>query len=228
MTLLINKLNKIINKEYTNEILNIINIKCKSIRTPKYTNEYYLYYIILVLTDLQKWQSLTLILDKKTSKNHYKTIQDKHLQWSELNIYEDAYRVLLKKYKISNLTDTKNLTLFIDSSLIYNKNGSVQVEYGSNPKKKESKISAICDEHKNIYSIIITKTSANDSKTVRHTLENLKELKLKYKTLHLVGDKGYATNIIDKKKLLKDFKVNLVYPNKKNQKQRTSEFNKKN
>ena len=74
-----NKLLKIINIEYVNEIIYFINKNHKSTRTPNYTFKYYLYHIIFVLTDLQKWKSLQLLYDNK-SKYHYKTIQDKHLE----------------------------------------------------------------------------------------------------------------------------------------------------
>ena len=62
----IDKMSKIINIEFINEFLKLINKRCISFRKPKYTNEYYLYHILLVLVDLQKWKSLTLLhTDKK-------------------------------------------------------------------------------------------------------------------------------------------------------------------
>lgn len=53
--------------------------------------------------------------------------------------------ILLKKYKLTNLKNSQNINLFIDSC--------ENVSYGMNPKKKESKISVICDKNKTIYSI---------------------------------------------------------------------------
>ena len=109
-------------------------------RKTKYSVEYYLYYIILVLKELQSWKSLKYLLTNNKT-NHYKTIQDIHLEWSRLNIYKITYNIILQKYKLDNLKSSSNLTLFIDSSNIYNKNGCTNTGYGMNPKKKESRIS---------------------------------------------------------------------------------------
>lgn len=54
----INDLYSLINKEYADILVNLINKN--QLRKPKYSTEYYLYFIILVLTDLQKWKSLNL------------------------------------------------------------------------------------------------------------------------------------------------------------------------
>ena len=227
----IDKLSKIIDIEFINEFKKIVKIKCKPMRKSKYTTEYYLYNIILVLTDFQKWKSLELIHNKQP-KFHYKTIQDKHLEWSNLNVYEETYRILIRKYRLSKLKKSANLILFIDSALIYNKNGSEKIGYGQNPKKKETKISAICDKDKNIYSTIITKinhktinknTLIDDAHTVEDSLKNLLEINLKANKIKLVGDKGYARKVEDREKLFNDFNVELKYPHRRNQKIKTSE-----
>ena len=74
-------------QEFKETILKIVKNKCKQIRKPKYSPEYYLDNIILLLTDLQKWQSLRLLHTTK-SKFHYKTIQKQHLKWSKLDVYK--------------------------------------------------------------------------------------------------------------------------------------------
>ncbi len=66
-------------EEYSKIILNIIDIKCPSIRKPQYTNKYYLENIIYVLRDLVSWESLQLLYSDK-NKYHYKIIQDKFLE----------------------------------------------------------------------------------------------------------------------------------------------------
>ena len=100
---IIRKLSKIIDIEYVNEFKKIVNIKCKPKRKSKYTIEYYLYNIILVLKNLQKWESLKLFHNEK-QKFHYKTIQDKHLEWSKLNLYEETYRILISLFFIIIIT----------------------------------------------------------------------------------------------------------------------------
>ena len=213
-------------------------------RKTKYSVEYYLYYIILVLKELQSWKSLKYLLTNNKT-NHYKTIQDIHLEWSRLNIYKITYNIILQKYKLNNLKASSNLTLFIDSSNIYNKNGCMNTGYGMNPKKKESRISVICDKDKNVFSLtlikvkektvnqktvnqktvnqktVIRNTFPHDSKTIKPSIHDLIKNKLKYKKLFLVGDKGYALKKTDKNKLFIDYNIELVYPHRRNQKEKT-------
>ena len=208
-------------------------------RKTKYSVEYYLYYIILVLKELQSWKSLKYLLTNNKT-NHYKTIQDIHLEWSRLNIYKITYNIILQKYKLDNLKSSSNLTLFIDSSNIYNKNGCTNTGYGMNPKKKESRISVICDKDKNVFSLtlikvkeklvnqktvnqktVIRNTFPHDSKTIKPSIHDLIKNKLKYKKLFLVGDKGYALKKNDKNKLFIDYNIELVYPHRRNQKEKT-------
>lgn len=173
-----------------------VNYYCKNKRKSKYSTEYYLYHIVLVLKNLSSWKSLTYIYNNKPY--HYKTIQDIHFKWSKLNIYKIVYDKLLRENKINYLKKSTNLTLFIDSSNIYNKYGSIDVGYGFNPKKKESKISVICDNNKNVYSLTLVKTYnktatkktlPHDSKTIQTSINDLLKNNLKYKKLFLVGDK---------------------------------------
>ena len=237
----IDKMSKIINIEFINEFLKLINKRCPYFRKLKYSNEYYLYYILLVLVHLQKWKSLTLLhTDKK--ENHYKSIQQVHLKWCKLNIYEDVYKLLLNKYKYTNIKQSKNLFLFIDSTDIYNKKGIENIGYGSDPKKKKTRISTICDINKNILSITfvdtkmklpklngsqIRKTLSHDSKSIEKSIDNLLIDVSKFKKIILVGDKGYARKKEDKKMLLKTRNTQIVYPKRKNQKTKTSINDKK-
>ena len=228
------KIYEIINKEFVETFVKLVNEKCKPIRKTKYSTEYYLYYIILVLTDLKAWRSLKLVLCNK-SAFHYKTIQDKHLEWSQHNLYEKAYKEINTKYHQCNYKGSANLTLFIDSTTIYNKNGNEKIGYGHNPKKQESRISVICDEKLNIHSLTlvstkqktpIKKTIPYDNQTIDESLINLDPYWLKYKKLNLVGDKGYAIKIDKKNELAHQYKVNMVYPHKKNQKIKTPQKHK--
>lgn len=229
-----NKLYAILNKEFVDEFVKLSGYSWLSSRTPKYSTEYYLYHIILVLTDLKSWKSLQLLMNNKP-KNHYKTIQDKHYKWSQDNIYERTYKAINKKYH-QNQSDTDILNLFIDSTNIYNKYGHENIGYGQNPKKQESRISAICDENKNIHSLILVKsitktdiknTLPHDSSTIIPSLDNLLNTNLKYKEINLIGDKGYATNEQTKKGIKDKYRVNLVYPHKRNQIIKTSDEHKK-
>jgi hypothetical protein len=73
------KLLEIFNTEIIDGIFkNTINKYCKNKRTPKYTTEYYLYNIILVLRKTSSWSSINEFNYKKTF--HYKTINKMHLK----------------------------------------------------------------------------------------------------------------------------------------------------
>lgn len=227
------KLYKLLNKEFVDEFKKLVKIECKPYRTPKYSIEYYLYYIILVLKDLNTWKSLQLLHETKP-QNHYKTIQDKHYEWSGKKLYEKTYKIVDKTYHL-NTNDDDVLTLFIDSSNIYNKNGYENIGYGQNPKKQESRVSVICDKNKNIHSIILIKsinktenknTLPHDSTTITPNLDNLFDTKFKYKSINLVGDKGYASTLQTKEQIKSKYNVDIVYPHKQNQKIKTSEEHK--
>lgn len=237
----IEKLSKMLDIDFINEFLILVNERCKSIRTPKYSNEYYLYYISLVLTDLQKWDSLKLLFEDK-KKNHYKTIQDIHLKWSNLNIYEDVYKIILNKYSKVNLKRSANLVLYIDSTDIYNKNGCENVGYGQDPKKKKTRVSAICNKKKQILSLVIIDTSTkidkfnktkiiktlkNDSQTIESSVDKLLIDVFKCKQLKLVGDKGYLRTQKDKHILIDTKNTQIIHPHKKNQKEKTPKASKK-
>lgn len=133
-------------------ILNIVNKYCPSKLRPKYTNEYYLNNIILMLNDMCKWKSLS-ILDPNKPKYHYKTIQKKFTQWSSLNIFKMALDEINQKYIYSNYNSTSTINLYIDGTLIYNANGSEYVNYGRIKKKKNTNLSIIADENNVIHGI---------------------------------------------------------------------------
>jgi transposase len=226
----------LIDKEFVDEFINLVHKNCKIVRPPKYSLIYYLYNIILVLTNLQTWKSLKLLhLDKKPY--HYKTIQDKHIEWSKLNLYEKTYKIVNDKYHQKKLKKSSNLTLFIDSTNIYNKNGQQNIGYGQNVKKQESRISAICDSNKNIYSLTLVnslnkegtvkRTLPHDSRTIISSITNLLVTNIKYRSINLVGDKGYASKEHVKNELKTTYKINLIYPYKRNQKCKTPIFHKK-
>lgn len=236
------KLSKIMDIDYVNELINMINLKCPNVRKPKYSNEYYLYYVMLVFKELQKWSSL-MILFNNEKKYHYQTISDIHLKWSRLNIYEDAYKTLLKKYKKISIKGSAYLISFIDSTDIYNKNGCEKIGYGQDPKKKKTKVSAICDVNKNILSLIVTDTHLkesefngrkylkptlqSDTKTVNPTINKLLIDQLRCKQFKLVGDKGYATLKKDKIILKETKNTDIIYPHRRNQKIKTTDEHKK-
>jgi hypothetical protein len=83
---------------------------------------------LLVLKDLVSYSSTARIfIDRPLF--HSKTINKKFLLWTQLNIFTDAYHILLNKY--IDIFDFSVINCFIDTSNITNKYGSdiVSVAY---------------------------------------------------------------------------------------------------
>lgn len=229
-----NYLNKILDELIIYEFEIEVNNSIQTLRTPIYSTRYYLKYVLLILKGIYSWKTLIFILYDKLPY-HYKTIQAKHLEWCKLGIYKKVFNTI-NKVHFNKLKGTSNLVLFIDSTSVYNKNGIENIGYGYNPKKKETRFTAVCDNNKNIYSLDIInsrfksknrKTFPHDCKTLENTIKSLCELNIKFRTLKLVGDKGYIINNSDKKYFYDKYKVQVVFPNRKNQKIKTSDENKK-
>jgi len=210
--------------EYIEAIKKVVNEICPNRRTPKYSVEYYIENFIYVLRDVVSWKLLRL-LHKDKDKYHYKTIADKFLEWSNKGVFEKAYTYLLNKYPNPCVKWLPSLNLFIDSSYINNKSGSELINYGQNPKKKVTKLSVISDSSGQVYSSTLYDGKVHDSKTIEKSVEDLTKKSI-YRSINLIGDKGYHMKLENKRKVL-DKKITLVVPQKKNQKIRTSEAAKK-
>ena len=223
------KLFAFIDKKFVDEFIKVVR-EHSQVRTPKYPVEYYLYHILLVLNNVVKWSSLVDIRTVANSKpSHYKTIHAKHIEWSHKDLYKKTFIIMNKKYH-SHLWDGHNiLNLLIDTTTIYNSYGQENIGYGGNPKKQESRLSAICDVNKNIYSLTLVKsiqrtdtmkTLPNDNRTVESSVKELKHY-FKDKEVNVIGDKGYAMTLQDRVRLKNKYTVNMIYPNKRNQKAHT-------
>ena len=195
-------------------ILNLVNERCPNIRTPKYSNAYYLNNIILVLRDVVSWKSLSRVY-KHSSKFHYKTIYDIYLKWCKLNIFEDVFNILSNTFYLSQYTTSSNINLYIDSSSINNKYGRELVAYGGENKKKQiTKISLICNEDKFPVSVTFYSGNIVDVTTIYKSLNPLLD-KIYYKQINLMGDKGYISKNIEND--LQKKSINLIAIKRKNQ-----------
>ena len=205
-----------INQTYKDVVLKLVAERCPSKRKPKYTNEYYFDKMVCVLRDVTSWKALGRLT--KGSTYHYKTIQDKYLQWCKLNIFEDAYiqgiRPITEGYTCHSTID-----LFIDGSLINNKYGRELVAYGRNKKKKVTNVSVICNEDKVPLSVTFHKGSTHDIKTVNESIDKLTE-NITYRKINLIGDKGYISEAM--RKTLAERKIQLITPYRKNQKKKNN------
>ena len=194
-------------------ILNVVNRLYPNKYKSKFNNAYYLKHMITVLRDVHSWNSLGNILKESynVSKFHHKRIYNVFLKWSKNDVFKIAYNELLN----STLTYNSNSTidLFIDTSNINNKYGIQDIDYGINKKKRVSKLSLICDINKNVLSVSMHNGKIHDVKTINPSVNNL--LNFRYRKINLIGDKGYVTK--DIKQELKQKKINLIYPKRKNQ-----------
>jgi len=180
-------------KHLLNDIINILAKNKKEFRgrNNKYNNFFYINYIFRILFYGEFWNTIDC---KKYCDNS--TIRKKFYLWSNLGIFDIAYRLLLNKY-------SKNRTfkyLFIDSTIIQNLNCSDKrfIDYYYKIiGKKQTKISIICDNN----SIpIIYKLSNPKSHDIKICKDIIKTSRINVKKdVILVGDKGYIT----KRRILK-------------------------
>ena len=205
-------------KTYKQYVLKTVDAECPFKKKSKYDYEYYYDMMNIVLKDVVSWRSLKVTknyIDKK--ENHHTTIRKMFNKWSSYGIFEKAYMNMLKDRVMRQIQkDRGSIDLFIDSTFIDNKTGSEMV--GINPinyKKRVSKLSIICDKNKNILTVKPFKSTINDCLTVEDTLKDMNISK----RINLIGDKGYLVReeIIER---LRERKVRLVIPRKKNQKKR--------
>lgn len=200
------------NNTYKKYILDTVNDLLPSKKKTFFSNEYYLENFQYMLNDLCKWQSLSIIY-KNSKQYHWKTIANKFRQWSRFNIFEIAYDKMLADNILSENRSSTTLNLYIDTSDISNLNGSELTGYGQNKKKKQTKVSFICDRNKNVYCMSFYTPNTSDVKTIISSINQIKN-KFKYRKINLVGDKGYISLAV--KNELKNFNIDLIYPHKKN------------
>lgn len=212
------------NDEFKKIILEQVEIFCPNKRTPHFSNEYYLDMIIHVLRDVVSFSSLQRLFNFP-KKNHYKTIQDKHLKWTNAHIFEKSYKILLSKHKFSKINSQTTLNLKIDSTAIFNKTGSEMANYGEYKKKKTTKISVICNEDTDVLSVSLYKGSEHDTKTIMPSLKDIID-NVSFRKINLTGDLGYLSNLEKRTELL-NHKIKLITPKRKNMKQKTNKIEKK-
>lgn len=204
-----------INKTYKEYVLETAYDKCPVRKKSIYTYSYYYDAFLIVLKHVNSWRSLSITADcSGKSRYHYTTIRKMFNKWSKLNVFNIAYDKMLNNHN-RYLPHSKSIDLFIDACFISNKTGSELV--GINPtyyKKNVTKLSIVCDSKKVPLSITVFKTTTNDCKTVK---QSIKSLNLN-KSINLIADKGYMTKRSDKLELLRKYKIKLIVPKKKNQK----------
>jgi hypothetical protein len=205
-------------------ILNLIDEFIPIKRKYKVTTKTCFESVCRVLVTGIKWSDLEYFI----KDCHYTTIYKRFCLWSKHNIFEKIWNSYINLYCASK-TASCFKTLFIDSSMVTNHYGSDCIGYNHFDRhRKATKVSIICDDNKVPLSISFFKANVNDQKTINETLNALK-CKIKPNNRHsniLVGDKGYIVNPKTKNELLKNNRIRLVTPFRKNQKAKNTKKDK--
>ncbi len=229
------KIHKIISNSYDKYILELVDKEFPIIRKRTYTNQYFLNNFKFMLNDINNWRTLTELKNyPEDIVYHYKYNNEIYDKWVSKDIFKRAYVNMLNNnyFKLKHIKKNKTLNLFVDCSFIINKYGVESITtHPEYHKKKVTKISAICDEYKNILSVvpvntqtIVSKVSGkkiqsfpHDINSVQETINNMNINVPKYVNVNIIGDKGYITKRIflvnNKNKL-------IIAPFRKNQKKK--------
>jgi transposase len=142
-----------------------------------------------------------------------------------MRIFTLAYKYFIEQY----LVFKKRISgLFIDSTVIQNINCAEKL--GTNMKfkgKKSVKVTSLVTDDTITVAFSVDKSNIHDSKITVPVIDKLPNLiKLTYHNpVYVVGDKGYISK--GTKKILKKRNLILVYPNRKNAKEKTVQRYKK-
>ena len=177
--------------------------------------------------NINQWSFLSELKSyNSNSKYHYKTIYNKFREWSNKNIFKNAFYNYYFK-------PSTNL-LLIDATSINNKYGSENITLNPELKKKKiTKLSFTVNKKGFIYSVLPFdiknkyknySTSVHDVKMIKGSLDEIKYINNKSKYFVLLGDKAYKCNNIIKlnKKIVK-----IITPNKSNAINKNSAFKEK-
>jgi hypothetical protein len=225
-------------KVYKSCVLEIANNAYKNVRKRKYKLDYYLNKFLLLLNELNKWQSLSVIDEIPNQKDfHWKTIYNEFNKWSKDNIFKIAFEKFINTnyFNHSRVRQNKKLNLFIDVTKIHNLKGSEGITINNEYAKKNiTPLTVICDKDKLPIGISVLKpktvysngrkTSCHDVTGVQDALDSIKLKIPKYVKCNVIGDKGYISS---NKFFIGTHSINLTTPKRKNQKIKTSKPAKK-
>ncbi len=201
------KIHKIISNSYDKYILELVDKEFPIIRKRTYTNQYFLNNFKFMLNDINNWRTLTELKNyPEDIVYHYKYNNEIYDKWVSKDIFKRAYVNMLNNnyFKLKHIKKNKTLNLFVDCSFIINKYGVESITtHPEYHKKKVTKISAICDEYKNISSVVPVNTQTivskvsdkkiqsfpHDINSVHETINNMNINVPKYVNVNIIGDK---------------------------------------
>lgn len=150
------------------------------------------------------------------SECHFSTYHKKFIEWSRAGLFEMAHEIMIKTVHKLKLIPKKDIALLsIDSSMIKNNRGCDGI--GSNHYdryRNATKVSVVVTDKGIPLGFSFAGANVHDTKLVD---DNLNNIKIKIVGSRLLADKGYNSYEL-KTKLKRNYKINLIYPLKKNQK----------
>ena len=186
--------------------------------------------------DLNRWCGLACCMNNK-KPYHWKSVYNEYNKWSRDNIFQEAFQKFVSStyYKHTMARQRKHLDLFIDVTKINNLRGIDNVAMNSEyTKRNVTPLTVLCDQNKlplsvspiKINKIYTTgrKTSVHDVKGIQGALDELVIDVPDYVSCRLIGDKGYVTS---EAFYMHGKHVQLIAPKRRNQRKRTSGFEKK-
>ena len=217
-------------------ILEKANIKYKNVRTRKYKLDYYLKCFTTMLNEINKWETLSKIYPN-SNKYHWKSVYNEHCKWCNDNIFKDAFETFIKDnyFKQSKIRQNKKINMFIDVTKIHNLKGHEGITINNEYRKKNiTPLTVLCDKNKLPLCVSVLpynkifkngrKTSCHDVKGIQTALDSVSLSIPSYVVCNLIGDKGYISKT---KFVIGKNNVTLITPKRKNQKERTSNYDKK-
>jgi len=209
-------------KKYKEVVLKLIQqIREKKVdkrgRPSTHSDSYYLNKILKVLFYGHTWESITCVCDVSTLKRNF-------YKWRDLGVFSDAHHKLFEKY----IQEKGRIeTLFIDATIVGNKNSNEDVDVAPKIKgKKSSSVTALVTEDRITVAYTITESKSHDITHLDKIVNSIpKNINISYHNpLYVVGDKGYISN--ERKLRYKKDNIILVYPNRKNATKKTTYRNK--
>jgi len=190
----------------------ILDLVCEKVDSKYYagrpkslSNEYVLDLFFKVARTGMQWGELNVI------NGSPKTIYNKFRIWTLSNIFEDAYKIILKKY-ISILKINTKLYFATDTTFVKSIGGNDCV--GKNPTdrgRKATKVSIITDHYGIPWSISFFEANRNDCTLIPETLNSLSHPLIKGCSIY--ADKGYDSK--NCRNILKDIGLNPIIAKRK-------------
>jgi hypothetical protein len=178
-------------------------------RKKQISTEYYLDWIMYVLVTGITWENLNVTPLNECLKCSPLSIKQQFYRWNNVNVFTNVNNKLLNIYA-NNIAIKK---LFIDSTDIQNKNGSLKdVGYGKKYKNKLAiRLHSICDENKITFSHILTPANVSDTTQTQNVINNIDiPLKNTYRApLYVCGDKGYICEKNKQELKRKEYNFNI-------------------